>query len=154
MLVPSHCYSYSVLPDVVINTMTKCNLRRKEFIWLILPGHNPSLMKARTELQTPTKQKPLRKLLTGTLPLSCSVSFLLNPGLHASGDGDVHTQINHQSRQFPPYMSAGQTDVSHPFVDSLSSQVTWVCIKRTIKMTSTQVQYSLWPQKSSFFASV
>ena len=68
------------------------------------------------------------------------------------GSGCSH--FNHQSRQFPPDMSSGQTDVSYSFIDILSSQVTWVCIKLTIKMTSTQVRYSLWSQKSSFFAYV
>lgn len=62
MLVPSHCHPQIVLPDVAINTMTKFILR-KEFIWPILPSHNQSLMEARAELQTATKQKPLRKLL-------------------------------------------------------------------------------------------
>lgn len=70
MLVPSHCHSQIVLPDVVINTMTKCNLSRKDVIWLILPDHNQFLMEARAELQATTKQKPLRKLFTGALPLS------------------------------------------------------------------------------------
>ena len=37
--------------SVVINAMTKSNLGRKGFIWLILPDHSPSLRELRVGAQ-------------------------------------------------------------------------------------------------------
>lgn len=39
--------------------MTKCNLGRKEIIWLDLHGHGPSLTEVGAGAQVELKQKPL-----------------------------------------------------------------------------------------------
>lgn len=49
------------LPDVIMNTMIKSNLRKKGFIWFKLPGHTQSSREVRAETQAKTEAETIEE---------------------------------------------------------------------------------------------
>lgn len=57
------------------NAMTKCNLRRKELVYLALPGNNPSVKEVRAGIQS--EQKPGIGAGVEVMEESCSPQLFL-----------------------------------------------------------------------------
>jgi hypothetical protein len=68
----------------VINTMIRCNLGRKGFIWLILPCHNPPLREVGAgaqgrNLEEGTEADNTEEIVTGLFLITYTACFLIPP---------------------------------------------------------------------------